>query len=403
MFFEDEKENLDNLENLDDLDLDLDDESDDESISWDELLKDSTPTDTDVVSVATGKTEPLKSVKTKKHVSAKKATSTESDDELLQDDSDLQEEIFSEPGNINSKSTKKDAFDVFGGKETTENLTDVDNVMDDQDQGILNELDNMESVPDLSTDDENLNIGIKNDDKQTSIPVIAGVIFASALVLGSLLFMFFGPKNTPRPQVAQPLPQQTGVEQAEQKENVPAQPDDKVSNEQIPVVKDDDAKKLKADKKVVLSVESAGRANPFLPTFDDFNDNYYAGIPPQSLLPPDKYGNEPDAQDLLKVAVSGILFDDIKPSAIVTISGIDYFVQKGDMVDDYLVMDINRQFVVVKKGTNIYKAGVGERFSQNSEISGAAVYGSGGVRKYKSFGDDYTSASDIEIHPIQRN
>ena len=41
MFFEDEKENLDNLDNLDDLEIDLDEDIDDESISWEELLKDS--------------------------------------------------------------------------------------------------------------------------------------------------------------------------------------------------------------------------------------------------------------------------------------------------------------------------------------------------------------------------
>ena len=52
MFFEDEKENLENLDNLEDLDLDLGDDGDDESISWDELLKDSpTEISDDVVSI----------------------------------------------------------------------------------------------------------------------------------------------------------------------------------------------------------------------------------------------------------------------------------------------------------------------------------------------------------------
>ena len=114
-------------------------------------------------------------------------------------------------------------------------------------------------------------------------------------------------------------------------------------------------------------------------------------------MPPDAYGNEPDAQDLMKVAVSGILFDNVKPSAIITINDVDYFVQKGDKVDDYIVLDINRQSVVVKKGTNIYKAGVGERFNQNVKIDGSAVYGSGGAMYYSSASPSYTSASDVEV------
>ena len=40
MFFEDEKENFDNMDNLDDLEIDLDDDIDDESSTWEALLKD---------------------------------------------------------------------------------------------------------------------------------------------------------------------------------------------------------------------------------------------------------------------------------------------------------------------------------------------------------------------------
>ncbi len=162
------------------------------------------------------------------------------------------------------------------------------------------------------------------------------------------------------------------------------------------------AKKLKPEQKIVLAVESAGRINPFLPTFDEFNKNYYSGVPAQVLMPPESYGNEPDAQELMRIAVSGILFDNVKPSAIVTINDVDYFVQKGDMVDDYQVLDINRQSVVVKKGTNIYKAGVGERFNQNVTIDGSAVYGAGGVRRYTS-PSNYTSASDVEVRAADGN
>lgn len=398
MFFEDEKENIDNLEGLDDLDLDLEEDADDESISWDELLKDSSA-DLDIVSITPEKETKTKSVSTKTTAkNSKKAEQKKQKQEakpVLQEDSE--HEIQSEPEDLPQK---KDAFEVFGGNDADENLEDADNIMDDESQSILQELDEMDASPDLDIENDNSSIVVKSEDRQPSIPVIAGVIVAAALVLGSIIFMFAGPKNT---QVANNMLNNqinNPPAQVEQQQDSPEE--SKATEEEIPVVDDSDAKKMKAEKKIVLSVDSAGRANPFLPTFDDFNNNYYAGIPPQSLLPPDKYGNEPDAQDLLRVAVSGILFDNIKPSAIITINGIDYFVQRGDMVDDYLVMDINRQFVVIKKGTNIYKAGVGERFSQNPEINGAAVYGAGGTRKYTLAGD-YTSASDVEIHPLEEN
>ena len=395
MFFEDEKENFDNLENLDDIDLDLEDDVDDESISWDELLKDSS-VDTDIVSISPNKNSETKETKTKVQSikkDSKKVINKQEDEQAIEilDDTDDEE---------NELPAKKDAFEVFGGKDEKEELTDADNVMDDESQSILNELDNMESVEGLEEDEEEqeeFNIGIKQDEKRINIPVIAGAVFAAVLVLGSLFFIFLGPKKA---NVNVLQEQNIGQENQHTVQTEVQQKAESEKEDQIPVVDDDAAKKLKADKKVVVSVESSGRVNPFLPTFDDFNNNYYAGIPSQILMPPDKYGNEPDAQDLLKIAVSGILFDNVKPSAIITINGIDYFVQKGDLVDDYLVMDINRQFVIVKKGTNIYKAGVGERFSQNTEISGAAVYGAGGTRKYKTVSDDYTSASDVEIHPI---
>ena len=108
-------------------------------------------------------------------------------------------------------------------------------------------------------------------------------------------------------------------------------------------------------------------------------------------MPPEAYGEDIGAQNLMKVSVSGILFDNVKPSAIITINGVDYFVQKGDIVDDFHVLDINRQAVVVKKGTNIYKAGVGEMLNRNFEIAGSSTM-ENGVRHYVTASD-----TDVEV------
>ena len=402
MFFEDEKENLDNIGNLDDLDLDLSEDADDESISWDELLKDSS-VDTGIVSISPNANDDKKEKNAKPKVKSIKETKVK--EEPAEEPVIIEDELQDEIEDVNpSKTSKKDAFEVFGGNTSDENLADVDDIMDEESQSILNELDNMEASEDLPDDDLG-EIGIKQDTKRQNIYMILGIVFAAALVVGSIIFMFAGSKNAATPDIAQQNNQTVEQTSAEPSADTQEPPKEDMGasseEEQIPVVDDKEAKNLKAEKKVVVSVESAGRLNPFMPTFDDFNNNYYAGIPAQVLMPPDKYGTDSDAQELMRVSVSGILFDNVKPSAIITINGIDYFVQKGDMVDDYLVMDINRQSVVVKKGTNIYKAGVGERFNQNIQISGAAVYGSGGTMQYKSVADEYTSASDVEVRAVE--
>ncbi len=406
MFFEDEKENLDNLDNLDDLELDLDDEADDESISWDELLKDDSVELSAKSAAESNKQEPLKIRSIKEEVQSEGVAAQTITKDV--GDADILEVIESddeEQAADSETALKKDAFEVFGGDteddilsvESADELAD-DDVMDD-DTSAMSELDDIESTDDIEEDDEDV---LKDTTPSVSgfkldIPVIAGILLAAFLVIGSIVFIFVGPKGNRSSDVVE---QQPVVEQNQENvsEEEALQVDDNSKNqEQIPVLDDKNAKKLKPEKKIVLSVESAGRANPFMPTFDEFNGKYYSGIPAQVLMPPDAYGNEPDAQELMKVAVSGILFDNVKPSAIITINDVDYFVQKGDKVDDYMVLDINRQSVVVKKGTNIYKAGVGERFNQNIKVDGSAIYGAGGARYYTSAGSDYTSASDVEI------
>ncbi len=407
MFFEDEKENLENLDNLEDLDLDLGDDGDDESISWDELLKDSpTEISDDVVSIVSPEQATKSEAKVRgtkdKPLNAKVDSIKTSKASAVKEQASTVKSSSTEQGAV-----KKDAFDVFGGS-TKDSLKGEPDDLSDESENILKELDAMDEIDDV--DDEDIkSIGIKTDEKRHNIPILAGILFAAILVIGSVAYMFMAPKSiAPVSQTTQESQVSSMQPQVAEQENPDSQQRGEVNvageqGDNIPVVDDNDAKKLKPDKKVVVSVESAGRTNPFLPTFDDFNNNLYSGLPAQVLMPPDRYGNDQDAQDLLEVSVSGILFDSVKPSAIVTINSMDYFVQKGDTVDDYLIVDINRQFVVIKKGTNIYKAGVGERFSQNMQISGAATYNRNGTRHYVSPTEDFTSASDVEVRAIGQN
>lgn len=399
MFFEDEKENIEDYNSLDEFDINLDEDIDDETISWDDLLKDDSVLPSDSYSLKPAvQSEPVKPL----NVTTEKEIKEENTQESISDEIDdlYQETSVDElSDNVVENEAKKDAFEVFGG-DVKDDTIEADDILDDENQSILDELDDVEASDNLDELSQDETQEASNDDSVSvsqgqkrglDIPVIAGIVFAAVLVLGSIVFIFMGPKNSASNQdvVVNNMPQQNQTvvtdEQINKNVNLPAG-----EGENIPVVNDKSAKKLQPEKKVVVDVESAGRVNPFLPTFDGFNGNYYAGIPTQSLVPPDSFGDDQDAQELMRVSVSGILFDNVKPSAIITINDVDYFVQKGDTVDDYNVIDINRQSVVVKKGTNIYKAGVGERFNQKIEIDGSAVYGSGGVRHY-------TSASDVEV------
>ena len=377
MFFEDEKENLESSDYLDDIELDLDEELDDESVSWEELLKEDKPKASEP-SLSFDISQPSATVGANSY----QPTQSASQDLDFFGDSDVIEptnqmpNMPQEPVYTPQPQKKPDAFDVFGGDSDS-----IQPVMQKQkpQEDVFGFGDEEDTDDDL--DEFDFNAGAK---KSNNTAALLGILLAVILVGASIFYLFFGQNKstnvsslksnnyTQHSRVAPEMPRQ------KVSENLP---------QDVPVVNEKEAKNLKAEKKVVVPVETAGRLNPFLPTFEEFGDNYYAGVPAQILAPPNAYGNDQDAQDLMQVSVSGILFDDVKPSAIITIRDLDYFVQKGDLVDDYKVIDINRQAVVIKKGTNIYKAGVGERFNQNVEVSGSAVYQAGGTWQYSLAND----------------
>ena len=392
MFFEDEKDNLENLDNLEEIDLDLGDDIDDDSIDWDELLKDD---DEELVSVAADKAKPV----AEKKPAPVPAQAVE--EEPLFDDLTQEEPLAPE---ATTKEVAQDAFDIFGGS-------------DEEDEEIIEEIPAKspefegpkayQQVQNEIDDDEYVRpVGISQN-SPSKLPILLGVLVAIVCLAGGYFLMsakkpagidftsnppapVSGEAQAPQVEPDMPdVPAPQGV--SKQQVKIPTEDSKNAQEAQIPVVNDEKAKTLKPEKKITVSVESTGRINPFLPTSIEFSKNIYAGIPSQTLLPPEAYGEDIGAQNLMKVSVSGILFDNVKPSAIITINGVDYFVQKGDIVDDFHVLDINRQAVVVKKGTNIYKAGVGEMLNRNFEIAGSSTM-ENGVRHYVTASD-----TDVEV------
>ncbi|MCD8025216.1 MAG: hypothetical protein LUE64_06740 [Candidatus Gastranaerophilales bacterium] len=149
-------------------------------------------------------------------------------------------------------------------------------------------------------------------------------------------------------------------------------------------------------KKIIIAVNFQGRQNPFVPsvTVEEGVDSSIAKITSDLSAPPDINPDLPAttaARKLLDILVSGIMYDSIKPSAVVKYNDVDYFVQTNDRIDDYTVKQITRDYVIIANGTNTYRAYVGEAFRQEDLIPESnKMKIQNGQRQYIS--------SDIEIN-----
>lgn len=149
----------------------------------------------------------------------------------------------------------------------------------------------------------------------------------------------------------------------------------------------------KDENKIVVDVQQGGRINPFVPSAL-FDENGFASFGADLSLPPDTSVDSPEAQaarKLMSIMVSGIMYDPEKPSAILKFGSMDYFVQAGDRIDDYIVLNITRDYVSIQNGANIYKAYVGETFKTEDYIpKNNQMFMEGNNRQY-------ISANDIQI------
>ena len=121
---------------------------------------------------------------------------------------------------------------------------------------------------------------------------------------------------------------------------------------------------------VAMSVEDMGRSDPFLPSGEA---SAKANVKPQPkpayasylMAPPEIISVDSTATAVMTTKVSGIMYDKYNPSAILNINDMDYLVRTGDIVNGYKILSIGRETVTVQYGSNVYKASVGEMFSEN--------------------------------------
>jgi len=121
-------------------------------------------------------------------------------------------------------------------------------------------------------------------------------------------------------------------------------------------------------KRGIITVPSGmKKADPFLPYRDIGEGNAVHDIPAFNLVePPEVVNVDSDAARLMDTIVSGILYDKYSPSAILNIEGNDYLVKKGDVINNYKVLNITQDAVTVKLGTNTYTAGIGEILTEGT-------------------------------------
>lgn len=124
-----------------------------------------------------------------------------------------------------------------------------------------------------------------------------------------------------------------------------------------------------AQRSVISIPNGVVKANPFVPYREVAKKKITkaSDVPAFSLVEPPEIINEnSDAARVMDTIVSGILYDKYSPSAILNIEGSDYLVKKGDVVNNYKVVNIMQDSVTVQLGSNVYKAGIGEILTEGN-------------------------------------
>lgn len=119
---------------------------------------------------------------------------------------------------------------------------------------------------------------------------------------------------------------------------------------------------------VTVKIGDLGRDNPFKPYKNQISTSKYYNMAYNNLgfdviEPPPAMLEDTKATAMMETTISGIMYDCKNPSAIMNIDGQDQLVRKGDRVFGYTILDITRDKVVIKSGTNIYRASVGQSIS----------------------------------------
>ena len=147
------------------------------------------------------------------------------------------------------------------------------------------------------------------------------------------------------------------------------------------VKKEKDTKEEKKLDEITLSaknasfeIDSGGRTSPFVP-YKERNLTYsgmnYGEIP----LPPSTGVADENVAKLISARVTGIVYEEDSPSAIINVLDGDYLVKPGDKVESFEIEAIEKNYVAIKTGSNVYRAKVGDIV--DGELYGTGIYNLG--------------------------
>ncbi len=140
-----------------------------------------------------------------------------------------------------------------------------------------------------------------------------------------------------------------------------------------PAQNKDNKDKQPKDELVTVNLSAnVGRAHPFVPAV---TMSAYSKMPKTPVVsypaPPTQIIPDDSAIKLMSTTISGIMYDALSPSAIISVEGQDHLVRKGDRINGYKIVNITKDRVIVQNGTNVYRATVGETLT--TEASGINV------------------------------
>lgn len=129
---------------------------------------------------------------------------------------------------------------------------------------------------------------------------------------------------------------------------------------------------------VSIAIGDTGRTNPFKPNIEQqklaapaiaaantVREKYSFDV----IEPPELGIEDLDLARLMQTKVTGILYDNIKPSAIVNIDGSDQLVSIGDNVGGFEIASITKNKVVIRDGKNIFRASVGQPLNAEKVVN----------------------------------
>lgn len=136
---------------------------------------------------------------------------------------------------------------------------------------------------------------------------------------------------------------------------------------------------------VVIPVSSGGRPDPFLP----YNQQASMAVKPKFDLvapPMEIPESDPMIDKVFEFKLTGIMYDNIRPSAILSVDGAEQLVHKGDVVMGYKILDITRKTVTVKYKSNTYEVSAGQSIGANVNLNPVSSLS-------KQFGGAYSEPS----------